>query len=146
MRAIAKTGLGHIALASAGAALCLAVLGCGSDDFANEPRPPAPRQLTGVIQDDKVTISPATEGAGAIVITVSNQTDRAYTLTLEGEAVEERVGPIQPQDTATIQKTLATGSYEVSAGSDEIVTDDIRPATLTIGPNRDNSSGELLLP
>ena len=39
--------------------------GCGEDDFENEPRPPVPMELTGVIQDDKVTVSPSKNiGAG----------------------------------------------------------------------------------
>ena len=43
----------------AGAMRCLcaaglALAGCGEDDFENEPRPPVPKQLTGVITEEKV--------------------------------------------------------------------------------------------
>ena len=49
--------------------------------------PPVPVELTGVIQEDKVTVSPAKIGAGPVVITISNQTDGRHTITLEGESI-----------------------------------------------------------
>lgn len=132
------------ALLIAGAAASIA--GCGQEDFKNEPRPAALTSLTGVIQDRGVTVSPSREGAGPLEIIISNQTDEAHTVTLEGEAVEETVGPIQPQDTGTIQKTLAAGRYEVRAGSAVATTQKIAPAQLTIGEARDSSNDRLLLP
>lgn len=135
-------------LLAGGAALALGATGCGGDDFANTPRPPATVELTGVIKDSGVTISPTREGAGPIRITIANQTDRAHTVTLEGDDIIERVGPVQPQDTATIRKTLASGSYEVRAGSSRAVDieDQIPPAVLRIGPERASSDETLLLP
>ncbi len=133
-----------LALLLTGAAGAFA--GCGGDDFENEPRPAAAEQLTGVVQDEGVTVSPNNRGAGPFLITISNQTDEAHTLTLEGESVEETVGPVQPQDTATIQATLAPGSYEVRAGSPVAVAKEIPPAELTVGPARDSSADQLLLP
>jgi hypothetical protein len=129
-----------------GAALVVALAGCGDDDFENKPRPPVPIELTGVIQAKAVTVSPDEVGGGPVQITISNQTDDAHTVTLEGDSVRERVGPIQPDDTATIQKTLTEGVYEVSAGSDQATEKPIAPAKLTIGPERDSSSDKLLLP
>ena len=121
--------------------------GCGEDDFENEPRPPVPMELTGVIQDDKVTVSPSKNiGAGPFVITISNQTDTAHTLTLEGGSITEEVGPVEPLDTATIQRTLDPGSYEVRAGTTKAVPRAIAPAVLDIGAKRKSSNSELLLP
>jgi hypothetical protein len=140
---------GKAALVAGGLSLALAATGCGGgDDFANVPRPPTAVELTGVINDDAVNISPKSEGAGPIRITIANQTDRALTVTLDGENVEERVGPVAPSDTAEIQKTLTSGTYEIRAGSSRAVNieDQIAPATLEIGPERDSSGGELLLP
>jgi len=136
------------AFALASSALCiLLVSGCGGeDDFENQPRPPVPRQLTGVITDNKVTISPSTLGAGPIVLTISNQTNNAHTLTLDGPEVEERVGPVNPLDTATIQKTLKPGNYEVRAGSSRAVAKEIAPGTLIVGRSRPSSRDTLLLP
>ena len=80
-RSIANSRLGsefdggtkRASLAVAIAALSAAA-GCGDEDFANNPRPPVPIGLTGVIQEDKVTVSPAKVGAGQVTITISNQT------------------------------------------------------------------------
>ena len=123
-----------------------AIAGCGEDDFKNEPRPATSISLTGVIQDRGVTVSPSKEDAGPFEITISNQTDEAHTVTLEGDEVEETVGPIQPQDTATIQKTLDPGTYEVRAGSPIATPKQIPPAQLTIGEPRKSSNDRLLLP
>ena len=134
-----------------GACTALAVLaalfaGCGEDDFKNEARAPVRLALTGVIQDDKVTVSPAKIGAGPVEITISNQTKVVHTITLEGDSVIERAGTVAPGDTATLQKTLEPGSYEVKAGSSKAVTQEIRPAVLRIGKERKNSNNDLLLP
>jgi hypothetical protein len=127
----------------------LTLAACGEDDFKNEPRPPVPVELTGVITAQKVTISPHEVGAGPVVITVSNQDDAAHTVTLQsdgGGTIREQVGPINPLDTATLQRTLTEGQYTVSAGSEAAVAREIKPATLTIGKERKSGSGELLLP
>ncbi len=127
----------------------MAVAACGEDDIENEPRPPVPIQLTGVITEEKVTVSPNDVGAGPVVITVSNQTDASHTVTLESSddgTIREQVGPINPLDTATLQRTLEPGTYTVSAGSEAAVPRQITPATLTIGQERKSGSDELLLP
>jgi hypothetical protein len=135
-----------VAIFAAVAAIAVAT-GCGDEDFENAPRPPVPMELTGVIQEDKVTVSPSRNiGAGPFVITISNQTDAEHTITLEGESFREEVGPVPPLDTATIQRTLAPGSYEVRAGSKKAVRRAIAPAALDVGKQRENSNSELLLP
>ena len=131
----------------ASATLTVSPLGCrGDEDFTNKPRPAATVELTGVIQDKRVTVSPNEVGAGPVTITVSNQTQDAHTLTLEGESVRERVGPVNPLDTVTIQKTLDPGSYELRAGSARAVAQEIRPAELTIGKQRKSSADQVGLP
>ena len=128
-------------------ALAAAILaGCGEDDFKNEPRAPIREALTGVIQDDEVTVSPSKLGAGPVAITISNQTEAAHSITLEGRSTVDRAGPVLPGDTATIQKTLQPGSYEVKAGSAKAVRKEIRPAVLRIGKKRKNSNNDVLLP
>ena len=130
-----------------GLALAAALItGCGDDDFKNEARAPVRLALTGVIKDDKVTVSPAKVGAGPVEITISNQTDSVRTILLEGESIREQQGPVAPGDTATIQSTLEPGSYEVRAGSEKAVRKEIQPALLEIGKERKNSNNELLLP
>ena len=122
--------------------------GCGgSDDFENKPRPAVAKELTGVIQDDKVTISPnRVDHAGPVTITISNQTKQAHTVVLEGDDVRERVPAINPLDTATIQKTLRPGDYEVRAGSEVAVPKEIAPASISIGSKKEDSNDDLLLP
>jgi hypothetical protein len=146
MRAIGKTRRsGAIAFLVAGTLSALAS-GCGGKDFENKSRPPVPIELTGVIQPEKVTVSPNKVGAGPVLITISNQTNEAHTVTLEGDTVKERIGPVQPEDTATIQKTLPRGDYEVRAGSSAAVPKEIQPAKLRITNERQNSNNRLLLP
>jgi hypothetical protein len=131
------------------AALALVASGCGGEsDFKNEPRPAVPVELTGVIQNGKVTVSPDKVGAGPIQITISNQTNRAYTVNLSnGEPREgDDVGPVNPLDTATIQKTVAPGTYEVSAGFRQALPREITPAILTVGAKRRDSNDRLLQP
>jgi hypothetical protein len=135
-----------LACAAGLAVAAAAFAGCGDEDFKNEARAPVRVALTGVIQDDEVTVSPAKVGAGPVEITISNQTDRERIVTLEGESVREDGGSVQPGATVTLQKTLKPGSYEVRAGSEKAVRREIRPAVLEIGPERENSNNELLLP
>jgi hypothetical protein len=133
--------------ACAGLAVAAAIVaGCGEDDFKNEARAPVREALTGVIQDDKVTVSPSRIGAGPVEITISNQTKADHSVTLEGESIVERQGPVEPGGTVTIQKTLTRGNYEVKAGSEKAVPKEIRPAILRIGKDRQNSNNDLLLP
>ena len=77
-----RTGL----LAAAGIAL-IGAAGCGSDDFANDPRPPAPIELTAKVDDRKVSVSPVEIdgepiGAGLATVTIANLTDDEVQLTL----------------------------------------------------------------
>jgi hypothetical protein len=134
------------AITAAVLAAGVVVAGCGEDDFANDPRPPVPIELTGVIQSDAVTVSPSRIGAGPVLITISNQTSNEATITLEGASVRERVGPVPPLNTATIRRTLDPGRYEVRAGSEVALPEEIRPAELEIGRERENSNSELMLP
>ena len=143
---MSKTLKARVAALSISGLLAAGAVACGEDDFANEPRPPIPLQLTGVIRDEGVTISPGNVGAGPIVLTVSNQTKQPHTLTLDGEGVEEMVGPVGPLDTASIQKTLEPGTYTVKAASSEASPREIQPGRLVIGPERDTSSDDTLLP
>ena len=130
----------------AGTLCVVALAGCGDDDFKNKPRPAAALELTGVIQKDKVTVSPSSFGAGPVLLTISNQTKEAHTVTLEGESLRERVGPINPLDTATIQANVESGTYEVRAGSSQAVVEEIQPAELDVGESRGDSNDQLLLP
>ena len=119
-------------VAVAGAAILAA--GCGDSDFENKARPAVRLQLTGVIQPDKVTVSPSRHlGAGPFEITISNQTDAPPQ-------------PVDAGDTLTIRRTLDPGTYKVSAGSETAAPKEIEPATLDVGAERRNSNSDLMLP
>jgi ABC-type phosphate transport system substrate-binding protein len=135
------TGTALLALAAVTAAGC-----GGSSHFENKARPPTPVQLTGVITDKGVTISPDRVGAGPIRLLISNQTQDTHTITLDGSSTKDTVGPINPLDTATLQQTLKQGSYKVEAGSSKAVAKEVKAATLNVGPPRRSSSDQVLLP
>lgn len=120
--------------------------GCASEDFPNQPRPPAPLQLTGVIKEDGVEISPDEVGTGPVVIRISNQTEMSHTVTLVGQGVDESVGPVNPLDTAVLQKSLVQeGVYRVEAGS-EVASASIPPGRLVVGRGRQSSRDDLQVP
>lgn len=132
-------------VAAAGAAIFVA--GCGEQDFENEARPPVRLQLSGVIQKDKVTVSPARDlGAGPFEITISNQTNQRHTVKIEGGSTTQPAQPVDAGDTLTIKRTLDPGTYQVKAGSEQAVRKEIQPATLNIGAERQDSNSDLMLP
>jgi hypothetical protein len=123
------------------------VAGCGGGShFKNETRPPVPVQLTGVVNDREVQISPSKVGAGPVIITVSNQTTAAHTLTLEGNDSTDTVGPVNPMGTGKLQQTLKPGTYTLKAGSQQASATEIMPGKVTVTRQRPNSSSDLLLP
>jgi hypothetical protein len=123
------------------------VAGCGGGShFKNEARPPVPVQLTGVVTDRSVQISPSRVGAGPVIITVSNQTTGAHTLTLEGNGTTDTVGPVNPMGTGKLQQTLKPGSYTLKAGSQQASATEIAPGRVMVTRQRPSSSGDLLLP
>jgi hypothetical protein len=136
-------------LLSSGAMVAVAVAGCGgTGSFKNQPRPPAPVQLTGVVTNKQVTISPNHIGAGPVIIVVSNQTDSSHTIVLEratneGSGARDTVGPVNPLSAATLSDNLTNGEYSVSVDNG---LGSIQPATIIVGPERRSSSGQLLLP
>jgi hypothetical protein len=154
--------------ALAGGTVMLGLTACGGNDhFKNESRPPVPTQLSGVITNSEVTVSPdvlplppekgqaesSTDLNTPIILVISNQSDDPHTVTLTGKTrdgteIQADTPPINPLDTAQIQQTLPAGRYTVKAGSEKAVdpSDQITPATLTVNPNRQTSSDDVLLP
>jgi hypothetical protein len=122
------------------------VAGCGaSNDYKNEPRPPAPIVVTASINKNQVAVSPKRFGAGPITLIVTNQTGASQQLTLEvnsGQAgFKGRTGPINPRDTGQLKADLARGTYSVHVDGNSI-----RPAQLTVGRQRASAQNDLLQP
>jgi hypothetical protein len=142
-------GRSRVALILVGSVAVFQATGCGGgEDFKNKPRPPAPIQLTGVINNTTVSVEPSRVGAGPVTLVIANLSRQSHTVTLQGgpEDTNEQVGPINPQDTGTIQETLKQGTYTVTAGSDRATARVISPATIEVGPKRKSSADQVLLP
>ena len=138
------------ALAPLAVAGVLALGGCGSSsaDYKNDPRPPGPIVITGYIDDQRVSVSPRSMGAGPISLIVTNQTSTAQRVTLEsanatgtGPGLKQVTAPISPRDTATLKVDVKPGSYSVHVGADAI-----RAARLKVGPERKSAQNDLLQP
>jgi len=142
-------------------ALGLALVGCGSTggSFANQPRPATPVNLTVYINSERVSVSPASVGAGPVVFIVTNQTPKTESLQITsalnggGGSALATTGPINPQATATVTVDFhSPGDYTVNTSSagltqaQQAVPSTIQPATLHVGTARPNGSNELLQP
>ena len=128
----------------------LALGGCGSNsaDYKNDPRPPALIIVTGYIDNQRVSVSPARLGAGPISLIVTNQTGTAQRVTLEsagpagsGPGIKQVTAPISPQDTATLKVDVKPGSYRVHVAGGAI-----RAARLKVGAERASAQNDLLQP
>jgi hypothetical protein len=138
------------ALAPLAVAAALAVAGCGSSsaDYKNDPRPPGPIVVTGYVDDQRVSVSPRSLGAGPISLIVTNQTGTAQRVTLEsadttgsGPGLKQVTAPISPRDTATLKADVKPGRYTV-----HVTGDAIRAARLQVGPERASAQNDLLQP
>jgi hypothetical protein len=124
-------------------ALAAVATGCGSDDEArSEERPPVPINISINLDERRVTASPDKFGAGPVTLLVANQSGASQTLTIDGPRLRRSVGPINPQDTATVRLQLGSGEFTVSAAE----SSGLREATLLVGPERPSAQNELLLP
>ena len=132
------------------AALGCGAAGCGggSADYANQPRPATPINVTAAISEGRISISPETFGAGPIVMIVSNQTGRRHTMTLETQepggsepGLTKTTRPVDPGGTARLQADLRRGTYEVSTRAGGV-----SPVALEVGAPRKSAQDELLRP
>jgi hypothetical protein len=117
--------------------------GCGGDDDArSENRPPIPINISVQIGLQKISASPAKFGAGPITLLITNQARVQHTVTIDGPRVRQTVGPIAPEDTATLKVTVQPGEYEVSGEKNAALA----PAKLVVGPERPSAQNQLLTP
>jgi hypothetical protein len=134
-----------------------ALAGCGSGGkFANKPRPATPVNLTVYVNNSRVSVSPSSTGAGPVVFIVTNQADKAESVTIHpaGDSTNAlaSTGPINPQSTAQVTVDFSNpGMYTVTtgqgSGTDASLQDSpIHPASIHIGKPRPSSNNELLQP
>jgi hypothetical protein len=134
------------------AAAAAALAGCGSTtQFANNPRPAQPVDLTVYINNQRVSVSPASIGAGPINFIVTNQATSSESLQITGNGLTSPVttGPISPQATATVSADLSSpGTYTVTTGGGGATTSGsgIASTTLHVGSPRASAKNLLLQP
>ena len=128
-----------------GALLAVAASGCGSSDFANEPRPPVPIDITANVTSNQVVVSPNRVGGGLADFTVTNQSDSPVRFTLVGPAPQDnqQSGDIPPGGVGSLKASLHEGRYEATAGGGN---SRISPDTITVGAERKSAQNDLLLP
>jgi hypothetical protein len=126
------------------AVLAYVLAACGSSDFANDPRPPAPIEITANVTPDEVLVSPNKVGGGLANFTVSNQSDAPVRFTLVGPAPQDNIATneIPPGGVGNLKAPLQEGDYQVTAGGNSRIQAD----TLKVGPERKSSQNDVLLP
>jgi len=123
--------------------------GCGGDEpRTNLPRPAPLVNLTAAVQDDVIRVSPATVGAGQIVLVISNQSDRPQRVTFRTDELGGTQGgrtassPLIPaKSTGRLTIDAREGRYSVSVADDAI-----RAARVFVGPPRESGQDRVLLP
>jgi hypothetical protein len=118
----------------------LLAAGCGSEDFPNEPRPPAPVELSAKVDDRNVTVVPGEIGAGLATFTISNQSGDDLELAFDGPS-DATTDEIPAGGVGAIQFELETGDYTIEAS-----VPTISDGRMTVGPERPSAQNELLLP
>jgi hypothetical protein len=118
----------------------VAAAGCGAEDFPNEPRPPAPIELSAKVDDRNVVVVPDDVGAGLATVTISNQSEGAVELSFDGPNTA-RTREIAAGETGSVQFQLETGDYIVESN-----VPTIQPGQIVVGPERESAKNDLLLP
>jgi hypothetical protein len=123
-------------------ALAATITACGSNDNRDENRPPVPINISVQLGARKVTVSPAKFGAGPITLLVANESGASQTVTMDGPQLKQSVGPINPEDTATLKVSVQPGDYTLATAE----AAGLRAAKVTVGPKRPSGQNTLLLP
>jgi hypothetical protein len=134
----------------------LIVAGCGTSGGSSPsvPRPPSPVSLTVLVNDSRVSVSPAHVGAGPVVFIVTNQATHAEALAISrsGGSTLATTAPINPQGTTQVSVDFRPGVYTIATSTrrrtDAQLTEPsaIRPASIHIGRPRPSSNNQLLQP
>jgi hypothetical protein len=129
--------------------LLAGLAGCGGgEQRQNDLRPAAPVTMTAAIHKDGVQVSPASVGAGTIILVVSNQSGAPQKVTFETDELAGKSGgrkasspEIAPSATGRLTIEARQGIYSV-----RVADDGIRSARVSVGPPRKSSQDDLLLP
>lgn len=126
-------------------------MACGDEQTAdrqNEPRPPAPINVTAAIDDERIRISPTTFGSGPVVFIISNQSTAPQRVTFETDTLGGDSGgitrstrEIAARSTGNLKVDPPEGTYSLSASAGGI-----RPVTIEVGQRRRSAQNDLLQP
>jgi hypothetical protein len=144
----------------------LAVAGCGATERTTEPRPQPPTRVSVAVSEDAVSVQPPRIAFGPeptqqipqnqhagqppvrskaplnVVLVAANLTPVASHLEVRGRGKSATSAPLVANGNVTMQATLPTGVYEVSAAN----VPGAKPAKLVVGPYRSSSENDVLLP
>ena len=130
----------------------LAVSACGATSKgATTPRPPSPVNLTVYIDNQRVSVSPDSVGAGPVAFIITNQASQAESLAVlpAGSAAGQplaNTGPINPQATAQVTVNFTSpGNYALSTGGGGSGSP-IRAASIHVAGQRSSSDTQVLQP
>jgi len=106
------------------------------------------------VNDSRISVSPASVGAGPVVFTVTNQSSKAEALAISRSGQSSPIAstaPINPQGTTQLSVNFSPGDYTIATaarGTDAQLTvaPAIRAASIRIGRERQSSSSQLLQP
>jgi hypothetical protein len=145
--------------------LTLVAAGCGTEESANEPRPQPPTRVSVSITPRSITVQPRRVAIGPeptqqipqnqhagqppvrsnapldVVLVAANLTDFDSKLELRGPK-DVTSGPLIANGNASLQTSLPTGIYTVSAAD----IPSAKPVRFTVGPYRTSSQNDVLLP
>ncbi len=138
-------------------ATVLVVCACGSSGGGSPtaPTPPSAINLAVYVNDSRVSVSPASIGAGPVVFVVTNQASHAEALAISTSGGSETVAstaPINPQGTTQVSVNFKPGDYTIATaphGSTDASLSQpssIRPASVHVGLARPSASNDLLAP
>ena len=120
--------------------LVVAVTGCGSSDFPNDPRPPTPIEVSARVDSQRVQVAPDRFGAGLVNFTIANISSGPVTFDVTGPT-KGSSADIQPGTPDSLRMSMKEGTYRVTASKPKI-----RPTTIKVGPERKSSQNKLLEP
>ena len=115
--------------------------GCGAEEFPNEPRPPAPVELSAKVDDHNVVVVPDDDRRRAATITISNQSDDDVQLDFNGPTnaqIARDPGRWGRQPAVSRPRPATTRSSRACAT--------IGSTRMVIGPERASAKNILLLP
>lgn len=132
-----------------------AVAACGSTGGKSAAvlRPASPVNLSVYVNDSRISVSPASVGAGQILFIVTNQASHSVALAVsDGSRTLATTAPINPQGTTQVSVDTRPGRYTIAAAAHG-ATDaqrtrrsPIAPATVHVGHPRPSSGNQVNQP